>query len=255
MKALLGIIIASLLAIALMQGFAYASYSVTNLNTTVSLNTNTSAQVTEILTLHVSNSSVTQYETDRIALNLTLSTWQKLVGPLLVQHIINPKSGVYNFKFIPGPLVPNYNGGTAELIMSYNVYNVTSVNQTAPRKFVYSFNRNVFNFEHAASGEVLPQNTTFTIIIPKGAQISSVYPAPDSPVSNFTTGYVNTTKVSWFDGEPLSKFSLVFVVHESLSNEVEAFFSGVYSKLGILAYVILIAIIAGFVAYAYVKSK
>ncbi|MCL5093048.1 MAG: hypothetical protein M1128_01105, partial [Candidatus Marsarchaeota archaeon] len=56
-------------------GIANASYTVTNLNTTVTLNTNTSASVTELLTVAVSNTSLNSYETDRIALNLTLSTW------------------------------------------------------------------------------------------------------------------------------------------------------------------------------------
>lgn len=253
MKTAVLLVVASLLAI-MLQGYGYASYAVTNLNTTVVLNANTSAQVTEVLTVHVSNSSVNQYQTDRIALNLTLSTWQGLIGPLLVQHIINPKSGVYNFKYLPGPLVPDYDGGTAKLIMSYYVNNVTTVKQTAPREFVYSFNKNVFNFEHAASGEVLPPNTTLNIIIPNGAQISTVYPVPDSPVANFTTGYSNTTKFSWFDGEPLSKFSFVFIIHESLSKEVETFFSGVYAALGIFSYVIIGLVIAGFIAYAYFKS-
>jgi len=255
MKIYAGVVVLSLLLLIAMQGYSYASYTVTNLNTTVTLNTNTSAQVTEVLSLYISNSSVNQYQTDRIALNLTLSTWQGLVGPLLVQHIINPKSGVYNFKFLPGPLVPQYNGGTAKLIMSYYVSNVTTVKQTAPREFVYTFNRNVFNFEHAVSGEVLPNNTTLTIIIPKGAKISAVYPIPDAPVANFTTGYSNTTKFSWFDGEPLSKFTFVFIIHQSLSHEVEDFFIGVYNALGLFSYLIIGIIIAVFIAYAYLKTR
>lgn len=255
MRVPIGIVAAALLLLAAMQGYSYASYTVTHLNTTVTLNTNTSAQVTEVLTLYVSNSSVSQYQGDRIALNLTLSTWQGLVGPLLVQHIINPKSGVYNFKYLPGPLIPQYDGGFAKLIMSYYVNNVTTVKQTAPRQFVYTFNKNVFNFEHAVSGEVLPSNTTLTIIIPNGAKISTVYPIPDAPVANFTTGYSNTTRFSWFDGEPLSKFTFIFIIHQSLSQEVEAFFAGTYNALGIFSYVMIGIIIAVFIAYAYLKSR
>ncbi|MEM0154269.1 MAG: hypothetical protein QW814_00325 [Methanothrix sp.] len=254
MKMIIAVACAMLVLFA-MAGLSYGSYTVTHLNTTVTLNKNTSAQVTEVLTVFVSNSSVNQYETNRIALNLTLSTWQGFIGPLLVQHIINPKSGVYNFKYLPGPLVPQYDGGIAKLIMSYNVNNVTSVKQTAPREFVYSFNKNVFNFEHATSGEVLPANTTLTIVLPSGAQVSEIYPIPDAPVANFTSGYSNTTQFSWFDGEPLSKFTLVFVMHESLTTEVTNFFTSTYNALGVLSYVIIAAIIAGLIAYAYIKSR
>ncbi|MCL4372043.1 hypothetical protein M1373_01850 [Candidatus Marsarchaeota archaeon] len=234
---------------------ANASYTVTNLNTTVVLNQNTSAQVTEVLTLKVSNSSVKQYDTNRIALNLTLSTWQSLIGPLLVQHIINPHSGIYNFKFLPGPLVPTYYGGEAKLLMTYSVENVTSVVEPAPREFVYTFNDNVFNFEHAASGEVLPSNTTLSIIIPNGAQLTSVYPVPDAPVGNFTSGYANITRFSWFDGEPLSKFTFVFVTHESLGAEVEGFFSKVYSYLGVFTYIITALVVIGLILYAYIRAR
>ncbi len=251
-----------LLAIAAMfiftvPAYSFASYAVTNLNTTVVLNQNTSAQVTEVLTLRVSNSSVNQYETDRLALNLTLSTWQSLVGPLLVQHIINPKSGIYDFKFLPGPLIPSYyadNAGMAKLMMTYYVNNATTVTETAPRTFVYSFNRNVFNFEHAMSGEVLPSNTTLNIIIPEGSKLKSIYPVPDAPISNFTSGYANTTTFSWFDGEPLSKFTFVFVIQQSLGAEVTSFFATLYNTLGIFSYIILGVVIAGFILYAYLRS-
>lgn len=58
---------------------ASASYTVQNLNVTMALKTNTSAQVSEVLKVLVSNASVSQYSTNRLALNLTLSNWQTLV--------------------------------------------------------------------------------------------------------------------------------------------------------------------------------
>ncbi len=57
---------------------ASASYTVQNLNVTMALKTNTSAQVSEVLKVLVSNASVSQYSTNRLALNLTLSNWQTL---------------------------------------------------------------------------------------------------------------------------------------------------------------------------------
>lgn len=240
-------------ALVIMIPVSHASYSVTNLNVTMALNKNTSAQVTEILTLLISNNSAQQYTTNRVALNLTLSDWQSIIGPLLVQHIINPSKGIYNFKFLPGSVTVIDGQNYAYLLMSYDVNNVTTVNQTAPRQFFYRFNSSVFNFEHGASGEVLNQNTTLTIILPTGAQIKSIYPIPDYPPSAFTNNYANTTRVSWLYGEPLSKFTLTFVTTEGIQAEVVNFFSQIYQDLGIFTYLILAIIILAFILYAYFR--
>ncbi len=247
------LLLASMLMIVL-AGSSFASYTVSYLNTTISLNQNTSAAVTEVLTVRVSNSSVNQYLTDRIALNFTLSTWQQLIGPELVQHVINPTSGIYNFKFNPGPLIRNSNGGIAYMVMSYEVNNATRVEQTSPRTFIYTFNPSIFNFEHAASGELLPTNTTLTIEVPKGSHIESVYPIPDSPATALTTNYANMTTLMWFTGEPLSKFALSFSMQESLSDEVAGFFDAVYNTLGIFTYLIVALIIIAIIAYTYERA-
>lgn len=233
---------------------SHASYTVENVNVTLTLNTNTSTQVTETLAVLISNQSVQQYETDRLALNLTLSDWQAQIGPSLQQHIINPTSGIYDFKFLPGPVTKQNGQNIALMIMTYNVSNVTVFNETAPRQFTYRFDPRVFNFEHGASGEVLSQNTTLTMIVPEGAQITSVYPLPDYPQYAFTTNYKNVTKVSWFYGEPLSKFSLQFVVKQSIQSEVESFFNTIYQKLGLFTYVLIAAIVILFIIYVYLRA-
>jgi len=242
-----------LLMVAVVSTDAYASYTVANLNVTVGLNKNTSGQVTEVFTVLVSNSSMSQYSTDRIALNLTLSDWQNLVGQTLVQHIINPKSGVYNFKFLPGPISRNGTNNVALILMSYSVNNVTHVNQTSPRTFYYSFNPRVFNFQHGASGQVLSPNTTLTFVMPDGAAIKAVYPLPDAPVSAFTNDYANITRVSWFYGEPLSKFTFSFITIEGLQTEVLTFFETVYDFFGVFTFVIIIAVILLFIVYTYLR--
>lgn len=253
--ALLKTVILAVFALMLvaMIPLSHASYSVSSLNVTVALNKNTSAQVTEILTLLISNSSVQQYTTNRVALNLTLSNWQSIIGPLLVQHIINPTRGVYNFKFLPGSVTVINGQNYAYLLMSYEVSNVTVVNQTAPRNFVYRFSPGVFNFEHGASGQVLNPNTTLTVVLPAGSQIKSVYPIPDYPPSAFTNNYANTTRISWLYGEPLSKFTLTFVITEGIQAEVVGFFGQIYSGLGIFTYLIIAIIILAFILYAYFR--
>jgi len=230
-----------------------ASYTVLGINTTITLNTNTSAYVTEVIKVAVSNISTSQYSADRLALNLSLSNWQELIGPDLTEHIVNPKGMMYGLNFLPGPLITTDNGKVAYLKMSYYVSNVTTMNITGPRAFKYSFNKDVFNFEAAKSGIVLGPNTTLNIILPKGAQVISVYPLPDSPALGFAQNYRNVTELSWYQNEPLSTFTLVYVVHESLQDEVLNFFLNIYKILGIYTYVIIILIIALFLIYMYFK--
>jgi hypothetical protein len=230
-----------------------ASYTVTNLNVTVKLNTNTSAQVSELFTIYVTNQSLSQYSSDRLALNLTLSNWGPLIGPLLVPHMLNTKSGIYNFKLLPTAVTSYGNGGLAYILMTYSVLNATTVNETAPRKFSYTFNPNIFNFAHGISGEVLTANTTLNIEPPTGFIVTSVYPLPDSPVSGFANNYANTTTLSWFQQEPLSKFVLTYTITESLQQEVMSFFSSIYQTLGLFTYVIIALAIILFVLYSYFK--
>ena len=244
----------ALFSIALLAPLSSASYTVTNLNVTVNLNANTSARVTELLTVYISNVSLGQYSSDRLALNLTLSEWESLIGPLLVQHILNTKSGVYDFKLLPSSVTRYGSGGVAYILMSYSVLNVTSVNQTGPREFSYSFNPEVFNFEHGISGEVLTQNTTLNIVPPPGFAVTSVYPVPDSPSSGFTDNYANATELSWSQQEPLSKFVLDYTINESLQAEVTNFFASIYDALGIFTYVLIALAIAFFVLYTYFRS-
>lgn len=248
-------ILLALLLLSVLLLNAKASYTVQSLNTTLTLNQNTSAQVAETFKVLLNNESVGQYSTNRVALNLTLSDWQRLIGPMLVQHIINPNQSLYNFKFLPGPVVTANGDHTAYIIMTYIVNNVTTVNEIAPRQFLYKFNPRVFNFEHGVSGEVLSGNTTMTIIVPSGAVIKSAYPIPDLPPYAFSDNYKNITSVSWLYGEPLSKFSFTFLMTQSLQEEVAKFFESTYNFFGIFTYVIIAAVIILFIVYTYYRAS
>ncbi|MCL5429897.1 MAG: hypothetical protein M1504_00280 [Candidatus Marsarchaeota archaeon] len=248
--------LAILLLIALLPN-AHANYSLMGINTTMVLNTNTSAQVTDILELSVSNASVSQYSADRLSFNLTINQWQSIIGKDLIEHIVNPKGTIYNIRFLPGPLTDSLNGKVAYLVLMYSVSNVLTVNQTGPRTFLYTFNKNVFNFVNAQSGEVLGDNTTLTIVLPQGASVNSTYPPPDLPL-NFGSTYtsssaINTTKLVWNTDEPLSKFALTFTVDESRESEVLTFFDGMYGYFGNYIYVIIGAAIVLFILYEYLR--
>jgi len=235
---------------------AAASYQITHIDTQVALNSNTSASVKEVFNLVITNLSVSQYSSDRDALNLTLANWQSIIGPSLTQHIINTKTGVYNFRLLPGPLYTSITGQSAAyIIITYDVNNVTSVTETAPRTFAYSFNRTVFNFQNEQSGQVLTPNTNLTIVLPQGAQITSLYPVPDSPIILASGNYTNSTSLSWYYQEPLSKFTLDYTTHQGLQEEVLSFFTGIYNFFGFFSYMIIAAVVLLFILYTYLKAE
>ncbi len=243
-----------LLLLPLLIGVVDASFNVISLNTTVTLLNNTGAHVTEVLLVYMNGPSVSQYTQYRQAINLTLSNWQQALGTnLLVQHILNPKSGVSQFTFLPGPVTAIGTNGEADLIMNYNVSNVTTVKQIAPREFEYTFNDNVLNFMHSASGESLPANASLNIIVPRGARIVSIYPSPDHPSVKTNGSYGNATMFTWDSGEPLATFTFSYITTESLQQEVLSYFSSVYKHYSTLLYILAIAIIALIAVYIYVR--
>ncbi len=250
------LLITAFMTALLMPSPVKAYFNVTYLNTTVFLNKNTSAYVVETLTLYVSNSSINQYILDTRAINLTLSDWQNAINTnLLVEHILNPKSNLYDFKFSPGALAVYGNYGYAQLEMSYYVANVTTVKNIGPRKFEYTFDDNVFNFQHSASGQILPQNAQLNMIVPKGAQIVNVYPPPNLPNKfGILVNYTNVTKLSWYSGEPLSSFNFTFIITESPGQEVFNFFNRIYTQYEYLIYAVVILVIILIISYLYIKT-
>ncbi len=245
----------AVLALMAAAGTGTAVYTVTKINTTLSLNLNTTGSISEAITIWIPNASISQYVVDRSGLNLTLSNWQSIVGSQLVPHIINQRTGIYGFRLLPGPVVYNpISGASAIIYMNYYVNNATFVNKTGPRTYVYKFNPSLLNFAHGSGGVVLGQNTRLTIMIPNSSTIEAVYPLPDSPEPPIT----NTTNVgslSWYDAEPLYHFNLVFQTKTSLIGEVVEFFGSIYSSLGAMVYVIIAAVIVLLILYTYFRAR
>ncbi len=236
-------------------GNTFAYINATYLNTTVVLNTSTTARVIETLTINMSNSSIAQYLQDRQAINLTLNQWSSVLHTnLLIQHIFNPSSSIRGFTLLPGSLLYS-NGKTAQasLTISYRAYNISTITNVGPRKFDYSFNNSALNFQHSAGGESLPPNSRFNIIIPKGTSLVSVYPAPDFPPPNFFGSYTNVTLYSWYEGEPLTKFTFSYLVTQSLQDEVVSFFGSIYFGYTEQIYLFIIILVSVIAVYIYVK--
>ncbi|MDE1855533.1 MAG: hypothetical protein KGH57_04435 [Candidatus Micrarchaeota archaeon] len=237
------------------MGSVNAYFNATYLSTTVFLTNSTAAHVVEGIQLYVSNASISTYDQDRQAFNLSLGNWQKVIGntPFLTQHILNPKSSISNFTFLPGPITPAGNGGGyASLTMSYDSQNVTSVVSIAPRQFEYRLNNSVFNYLHTASGQSLLSNARLTFIVPNGTQVVTAYPLPDFPTPN-QFGKYSGTSFSWFSGEPLQNFNFVYLVTQTPEQEVVQFFNALYSSYGTLIYVLIILALVGIAMYVYFR--
>jgi hypothetical protein len=232
-----------------------AFFNVTYLSTTVFLTNSTTAHVVEGVQVFVSNSSISVYNQDRQAVNLSISSWQKVIGsPLLVEHILNPKSSISNFTFLPGPITPagNESGGYTSLTMSYDANNVTAAVSVAPRQFEYTLNSSSFNYLHTASGQSLPSSARLTITVPNGTEIASIYPVPDYPLPNSLGKYTGAS-FSWYSGEPLKGFNFVYIVKQTPQQEVVAYFNSVYDNYTAFIYILLILAVAGIAIYIYTK--
>ncbi len=233
----------------------YGYYNITNINTTLILNLNQSAHVVEVFTVYVSNASLSSYQQTKDAIGITLSDWQKIIyNGGLTQHILGSGHSVYDFAFLPGPLVSIPGGGYATLTMNYYVKNATSIKNIAPRKFEYTLNDSIFNFQAVQNGQILPSNLRFNIIIPKGSQIVTLYPLSDSPKPNFIENYTNDTIFSWYTGEPLSQFSFQYVVTESPQTEVVDYFNNLYKEYTFEIYIISGVILIVIIVYIYKKT-
>ncbi len=244
-----------LLLVALTTGSASAYFNATYLSTTVFLTNSTSAHVIEGVQLYVSNASIATYTQDRQAFNLSLDNWQKVIGgsPFLTQHILNPKSSISNFTFLPGPITPaSDGGGYASLTMSYDANNVTSVISVAPRQFEYRINSSVFNYLHTASGESLFANARLTIEVPNGTKIVSIYPLPDFPAPNSNAQY-SSSSFAWYSAEPLQNFNFEYIITQTPEQEVVQYFNNVYSQYGTLIYLLIIVAVVAIAAYLYFR--
>lgn len=243
------------LFMALLFSNAHAYFNITQVNTTMVLSQNTtSADVIETFSLYMSNQSVQAYAQDRSAYNLSLADWQNILqSSELTPHILNPKGSVSKLTFLPGSIIPHGTGADALLIMTYTINNVSTVNEIAPRKFEYTFNDSVLNFEHTASGEALPQNIRFTLVIPKGARVVSISPLPDSPPPNFVDNYTNVTAFSWYAAEPLYHFTFSYLITQSLQQEVASYFSNIYSHENVYIYAVIVVLLVLLAIYIYVR--
>ena len=231
-----------------------AYFNATSLNTTIVLSQNNSAHIVESVNLYISNSSFTQYVQDRQAINFTLSQWQSALNTnLLVEHILNPKSSVYSFQFLPGPITYYGNYGDAQLTLSYYVRNITSSSEISPRRFEYVFNNTVFNFLHTASGQTLPSNARLNIVVPNGAQIVTIYPVPDYPRLSFIGNYTGSTTFSWYSADPLSSFTFSYILLQSPGQEVSEFFSNLLSNYSDLIFLLVGAIVLVLLVYLYIR--
>ena len=248
------IILASFLFIALGLNVSYAYFNVTQLNTTVLINQNTSAKVIETLFLYVSNASENSYTQDRGSYNLSLNGWQNILHTSeLTPHLLGAGGAIRNLTFVPTVLIPAGNGGHAELIMSYYITNMTIQTTVGPRIFQYAFNDSTLNFQHTASGQSILPNQRLTIIIPKGAHLIAAFPLPDSPIPNNVGNFTNDTTFSWFASEPLNQFQFSYTTSESLQDEVSSYFSGIYKDYTALIYLLVVALIIICCGYIYVK--
>ncbi|MEM3555642.1 MAG: hypothetical protein QXF56_02920 [Candidatus Micrarchaeia archaeon] len=210
---------------------ARADFHDLSLSVTVKIQTNGSAEVTELIKLGVDPGSTDLYNRSIYARELTIMDWQQTTkSEYLRQHIIS-SSPARNMRITPQDL-ETYSfvtQSTAIIKLEYEVDGVVMVNHTGPRTITYTLNKAALSFQPSPSGPVLPRNNELTIIIPPDAVVTSLYPDPTEPEvkRNYLNQVLGVSNFTWKGTVPLMEFTLVFTREEPIDVEVRRFFEEV----------------------------
>jgi hypothetical protein len=199
-----------------------------------------------------------------------LAFWSKATGLKEVKLHVNQNAGdIKEFRIIPQPLkkcnsflnlchgeiileyifAPYYDKTNNTLIPNTGIFKIET---PKPRTIRYTLNQKALAFATTENGDSrLEKYETLTIELPKNSVVYKINPEPE--------GYNKETKVLRWSDTMLVRFSLVFDVEESISNEVTEFFSrlavtvknaleGPHGTATIIIAVVLLS------AYLYLKS-
>ncbi|NYZ76675.1 hypothetical protein H0N98_05515 [Candidatus Micrarchaeota archaeon] len=222
-----------LLALALFMPFLGASFYDVSLSVTMKINTNGSAHVTEKVMLSLDTSSEDLYSRSIYSRELTIMDWQQITNSqYLRQHIISSVAA-RNMRITPEDVRPFAYGSRsgASIKLEYDVDKIVAINQTGPRTLLYALNSSALSFQPSPSGEVLPRNNDFTIIIPPGSVVTSISPDPTQPAiqRDYADQVRGVSNFTWSGTVSLMEFKFAFTREEPMDVEVRNFFENLES--------------------------
>ena len=262
-----------LLLLLLLFSLASAEFRITALDVLADVQPEGSGQVTERMHLIITTDyHISLYES--YLSKTDLASWASATGLEDVRaHLDNRYVNIKDLVVTPSPtsscnvLADLCHG---ELLITYeaepymdsdgNIVAGTGVfeaEEYKPRTTKYSVNPNALYFGESELGDViLGEKTRLTFMLPQGARIVEVSPAPDEESAG---GGAGRTQMSWTN-RLLSHFTLEFEIEESLDQEVVSFFIGARTKVADLIYgpegmavLALAVIIVG--AYFFLQTK
>jgi hypothetical protein len=180
----------------------------------------------------------------------TLLEWKQFLSQI-GYHI----SGNYtpNNTTITATRLEDIGARSAQLDLDYDIPSgITNSEEVKSRLTQYTFNPDFLSFPRDSTGEtVLPEGFTLVFTVPDGSTWDSqyAYPAPAIAENNNAT---------WV-GPATGKWRFRYDVEESLPDEVEAYFDGLYANtLSLLPWLLpigLLALLAGFIYNKFVLEK
>ncbi len=180
-------------------------------------------------------------------------TYQQL--PLTIAYNINSKHSYSFASPISGATSTRYAyssiSGCGVSTQSGNFTAISNCTMLATYKTQYYLNMQA---NPNTAGTVSPASNWFDAskIVGISAASSSMY-----FFKNWTGigigNYTGKTEFSWYSQEPLSKFVFIYIVPQSLGDEVLSYFSNLYNRYSVLLYVLLAILVVGVVAYLYFK--
>lgn len=269
----------AVLVLLLFVSLSLAEFEIKSIDVTVKMNDDGSAEVKESIQLYLFGAeSKSLYLTGMQ--NNEFSFWSNLLNlPGFRTHTNPLVVDVKDFKIIPQQVAKcsnTYNYCIGEIYFEYKGYpyynkssgqiipgtGFFSFDDYKPRTTKFIVNPNAFSFESTEVEHVqsIGEDTTLTIILPKGSKVLELSPMPKDleginiPTSDYTT-------FSWSE-TLLVKFTFVYEYEKGLDDEMVVFFSDTYSSLktvlfgreGIPMLILIIILVSFYIALTSLKS-
>jgi len=198
------------------------SFSDVSLTVDIFIEKNGRTHVTEQVQLSLdSEQEVYTYTTAMGAIKTTLDDWKKLSNSEFLTY--HTTASPINQRILPQK--PFYNSAAGKFYSTISIdydtlEQIVNITETGPRKTLYTIIPSKLAFKLSPTGDiVLPRFNTLRITIPKETTLVSANPKPDHIVNN---------TLIWEGPYTLAKFDVRFEMEQSLSEEVQQFFSSLF---------------------------
>jgi hypothetical protein len=159
---------------------AFSAINVTNVVTSIKLNTDGSASIEERISIFI-DKELDAIEYNKAAEKNNLQEWRKVLNNEEVRlHVdLSKVEVIEEVKIKPQPLRNTISGFIGVIIINYKVKGLFNVEQVKPRLKIYKLNSEALSFRKTEAGNIiLPEKFLLIIKIPENVKLKDINPMP-----------------------------------------------------------------------------